>query len=252
MVFKTINSPRAEGFGRKRIPVRSMFVLIAMISGLSPVTAPAQAVTGKIVVDGVVYGGSLVKGSGRIKKESRKLAPFKSVKVLTSIDVDYHPDGIYQVELSGDDNVIPIIKTHVEAGELIINSERNFQVDQSLTVAVSAPHLQALAINGASDTMVDGLKEDAFSLTISGSGDVKLSGQVKHAQITVTGSGDVDAAELMCDFADVQLQGAGDIDIFVKEKLSAEILGSGTITYYGGPTAIEKQVLGSGEIEAGD
>ena len=85
-----------------------------------------------------------------------------------------------------------------------------------------------------------------------GSGDVKVNGQVNQASIIINGASDVKAANLKSQIGEVKVIGSGDVEIFATQQLKVEITGSGDVTYYGKPSSIDKRIIGSGDIEAGD
>lgn len=242
-----------QGCWFRRLVQINKGAMIAVI-GINSAIA-GQAVTGKIVIDGVVYGESgnqIVKGSGDVGKETRNLGQFHSVKILTGVDFNYRYDRDYQVEIVGEKNLLPILQTRVESGVLAITSVKNFQHELPLTVEIRGPHLKSLEMHGAGDLFLDHVQENSFKLLLHGSGDVKVSGQVDLALITINGASDVDAAQLKSKISEVKLLGSGDVDIFASQKLTVDILGSGDVTYYGNPSSVEKRIIGSGDIEAGD
>ncbi|MGR9044740.1 MAG: head GIN domain-containing protein [Gammaproteobacteria bacterium] len=227
---------------------------LGLVVTVSNVSA-GQAVTGKIVIDGVIYGeGSpqYSKGSGDFGRESRQVEAFRSVKVLGGVDIHYRRNTAQRVEISGDRNLLPLIKTQVSQGVLTIGSEKSYQTQLPLTVELNGPVLTGLAMRGAGDIVLNDLNEESLRLELSGSGDVKADGRVKHLSVSLTGSSDVDAKNVDSEQADVKLTGSGDLAVTVRDSLRVQILGSGDVTYYGNPRTIDKRIIGSGDIQSGD
>ena len=64
------------------------------------------------------------------------------------------------------------------------------------------------------------------SVTLSGSGDVRVAGQAEFASVWLSGSGDLKLRELEVREADVQISGSGDVEITVSERLDVRVSGA--------------------------
>lgn len=246
-------------FSKHRIQMATGFGLALILSGIGSTLADTsrsgRAVTGKIVIDGVIYGGGeqqMRTGSGDFSRDKRQLEAFRSVKILGGVDVNYRRAPEQRVEITGDRNLLPLIKTQVSQGVLTVGSRDSYQTQLPLTLELSGPILTSIAMLGAGDIVLKGLDEDSLKLELSGSGDVKAEGKVGHLSVDLTGGSDVDAEKLVSEQAEVRLTGSGDVNLTVRHTLKVQILGSGDITYYGNPVKIEKRIIGSGEIQSGD
>ncbi|MGR9052074.1 MAG: head GIN domain-containing protein [Gammaproteobacteria bacterium] len=214
-----------------------------------------QESTGVIIIDGVVYGGGgsqVSKGSGNFDKDQRSVSRFNEVKVLGGFDVIYRRDSEQRVEISGDHNLLSLVTTEVSGGVLIVGSKKSYQTRLPLTVELSSPELSSFSMRGAGDITLNDLRGNVLRLDLNGSGDIKAQGRVSQLSINLTGASDVHAMDLVSDDADVRLMGSGDLDLTVHRLLKVQITGSGDVTYYGNPEKIEKRIIGSGDIEAGE
>src|SRR5215475_1895770 len=82
-------------------------------------------------------GASGVKGSGIMKTEKRSLAPFDSIEASFHGSIQAHTQGREGLEISGDDNITPLITTEVNNGILYIRSSKEYKSDK-LEINVSA------------------------------------------------------------------------------------------------------------------
>ncbi len=232
--------------------------LTLSLSVLSPWTSDAlagQATTGKIIIDGVVYGGSdarIEQGSGVLGKERRNVEPFRVIHVAAGIDLNYRNGPAQSIEIIGDRNLIPIIETSVSGSVLTIAGRKSYQQHLPLTIEITSPNLESLALHGAGDIRLTALRQESFALTLNGSGNVTADGQIDRFSVTVNGAGDINAQGLVSKLADIRLSGSGDISVTARETLKAYLIGSGEITYYGRPAHIEKRIIGSGDLQPGD
>jgi carbon monoxide dehydrogenase subunit G len=214
-----------------------------------------QSVTGKIIIDGIVYGegsSKIIEGSGVPSRERRHVNDFHAVEIKTGVDVNFTRSDDTDVELSGDDNLLKLIRTDVSRGVLTISSTESYQTKSPLTVSLTGPHLSSIAMHGAGDIKLADLKENDLSLQLNGSGDVSATGSVGQLNVLLNGSSDVEAEELLSENANIQILGSGDIAVNAKQSLDVSIIGSGNVKYYGHPEKINRQIIGSGEVEAGE
>src|SRR5215813_8948798 len=189
-----------------------------------------------------------VKGSGIIKTEKRSLAPFDSLEVSCHGSIQAHTQGQEGLEISGDDNIIPLITTEVNNGILYIRSSKEYNSRDKLGIIVSVPDLKKFVFSGAGEANLSNVKNDRVEITLTGAGSLTASGETKEADITLSGAGNVDAKNLHAGNAKVNSTGVGGIEIFVTGQLDAKTSGIGEINYYGSPKIVNKQAGGLGSI----
>ncbi|MEQ1558280.1 MAG: head GIN domain-containing protein [Methyloglobulus sp.] len=214
-----------------------------------------QVVTGKIIIDGVIVGdgnNQVVNGSAIMAHEKRQVGAFDRVITEGSIDIRYQQSAVTNVEISGDQTILPLIKIEANAGLLRISSTESYQSRLPIVVTMSAPHIKQLTMNGAGDAELNDLDEDEFKLELNGSGNVVANGRAGEVIVKIDGSGDVNAKNLISQKADVSINGSGNLALTTSQYLKTNLVGSGDVTYYGHPKQVEKQMNGSGEIKSGD
>ncbi|BDB31142.1 hypothetical protein ELI64_29830 [Klebsiella pneumoniae] len=108
--------------------------------------------------------------------------------------------------------------------------------------------VSAVIVQGSSDVSLYNIKQSDLSVSVQGSGDVKLAGAVERLRIDIAGSGDVNADQLMSLSADVHVRGSGDVRTWVCESVKARVTGSGDVVVWGNPVDRDCSVVGSGEI----
>lgn len=194
--------------------------------------------------------GNCVVGSGVLASESREVAEFRAVRGSGSVDLVVRVGAGRAVLVRGDDNLIERIETVVEDGELRVRVRSGgYRTRQPLVVEISTPSLDELSLSGSGDAVISGLAGGAFSIHVSGSGDVRASGSLDELVVSLSGSGDVELTDLAARRASVALSGSGDARIHATEELTAAISGSGDVSYRGSPK-VRKVVSGSGDVRA--
>jgi len=189
-----------------------------------------------------------VKGSGIMKTEKRSLAPFDSLEVSCNGSIQVHTQGQEGLEISGDDNIIPLITTEVNNGILHIRSSKEYNSRDKLVINVSAPDLKKFVFSGAGKANLSDVKNDRVEIALTGAGSLTASGETKEADITLSGAGSVDTKNLHAVNAKVNSTGIGSVEIYVTGQLDAKTSGIGEINYYGSPKIVNRQAGGIGKI----
>ncbi|WP_196527538.1 GIN domain-containing protein [Nostoc commune] len=74
----------------------------------------------------LISSTSNVQGSGNVKTEKRSLASFASLDVNFAGSIQVRSQGQESLEISGDDNMIPLITTEVKNGTLYIRPSKGY------------------------------------------------------------------------------------------------------------------------------
>lgn len=115
-------------------------------------------------------------------------------------------------------------------------------------VELVLPSIPCLSVEGSGEVVVEGVQQDELEVMLTGSGTVIASGTVGHIDVRLTGSGDVDARNLVAARADVALTGSGDAQVQATDAVRAHLAGSGDIVVHGAPARRHDSVTGSGDI----
>lgn len=231
---------------RKGIPTAREDELIKNLWALGAVSI-AAAGCGPMSFD---FGGPQVQGSGKVKTESRSVPNFTKIQSHGSANCEVTVGPAVSVKITADDNILPMVKTRVEDGALIISTEGRFSSKSGIRAVVTVPNLAGFSISGSGDAKIKGVRGSRFDVAISGSGDIDGQGQADSVDAAISGSGDIDLSSLRSRTASASIAGSGDIRLNVADSLSAAIQGSGSITYLGNPR-VSKSIAGSGSVAKG-
>lgn len=189
-----------------------------------------------------------VRGSGNTKDETRNLSDFKEIEIGGAFDVEVICGEKPSIQLTGDDNILPLIKTEVDGSTLHIYTNKNINPRRKLHLRIATESLERLDESGACDINVSGINTESFVVNVSGASKLNLSGKTGHFRMDLSGAGKVSAKDLVCEVADVEISGAAKAEVFASENLRAEISGVGNLDYYGNPKNISKSISGVGSI----
>ncbi len=182
-------------------------------------------------------------------RETRNVAPFKRVSSNGSIQlvIDAKP-GAPRISLAGPRASVALVKTVVDGETLTISQTGAVQ---RVTAYIAAPGLAGVTSAGGADVKVSNLASAEFRLDVSGTGDTELSGKTGALTISIAGTGDVDASDLDARDASVTISGTGDAKVRATSSLTAEVNGTGDLTYYGNPAHVTRSVNGMGSVKPG-
>ncbi|MNV34669.1 hypothetical protein D3C71_1260960 [compost metagenome] len=210
-----------------------------------------------------------IKGKGETVTETRNLSGFNKISLSINADVIYVQDSVYFVEISAQQNVLNVITTEINAGNLKIESSRWIRKHDGIKIKIHSPDLRAMDLSGSgnmessSDILTTGLElnvsgsgnitlasvhSNELEVKISGSGNISVSsGEVTNQKATISGSGNVKMSDLTANNSDAKISGSGSISIWAVDQLKATISGSGDIRYKGNPI-VNTNISGSGSV----
>ena len=187
---------------------------------------------------------------GNVASESRDVSDFNEVELqgIGSLSIE-QADGESLI-VEAEEDVLPKIRTEVENDRLIIGPKRNTSINTSepITYELTVKDLSALQVSESGDVEAEGISADELAVTMSGTGDVQISGKVGSQKVDISGSGDYQAEDLESTRANVDVGGSGSALVNASDELEAKVSGSGSIEYIGDPT-VEQDVNGSGEVK---
>jgi Putative auto-transporter adhesin, head GIN domain len=258
--------------GLRSISTSMVTFLSILAAAFLAFAAPAQAAG-----DGWSFkigNFNAVKGSGVVKTESRAVTGFQAISLRGSMNIVVRQSDHEGLQLSGDDNVLPLIdanvvnKNGVPTLELGTKSGTNVMTDNSITATIDVTTLSAVSISGSGQLSGDGLKAQSLALTISGSGEVKLkqlsaddvtvrisgsgdvqfTGRTTRLGVNITGNGVFDSTSLEADNVTMAIAGNGDAKVNARKTLDASISGNGDVEYVG-DAVVKSHISGHGEVK---
>ena len=234
------------------------------------------------------YAHLWIIGSGHVVTEERTVSEFHSVNLRGSGKLFVTQGERQKLVVTTDDNIMPILRTEVRNGRLVVFTEPGVRHITTLEVNVTMVKVSGLelsgsgiieglnqissdrlhvGISGSGDASLDVMAKevttrlsgsgnmtlhlDSGSLEskISGSGDLYLTGESMIHHYNVSGSGKLHAFDLLTENTSATVSGSGDCEVNVSNRLNVRISGSGSVRYKGRPQ-IESKMSGSGSIRS--
>lgn len=189
-------------------------------------------------------------GKGNIVTEKREVAPFRALNSDAVAEITLIQDSAASLEIKGYENIVPLIRTSVENGELMIETKNHIRIigKQHVEVIVHAPSLDKLELHGVGNISSQGnFNFGKIEMNLSGVGSIDVSGQATTAILTTSGAGSIHCKNLLSDSTLAVTSGVGSIECNAIKFLKATVSGVGSITYTGNPV-VEKSVSGVGSV----
>jgi hypothetical protein len=204
---------------------------------------------GLLALSGCIHMNG-VKGSGVRKTETRDVASFKSIESDGAYEIEVNCQKPLSLQVEGDDNILPLVKTDVRDGVLYITNLQPYHTRQPVVLRIAAPNIERIVSNGAGNFNVSNLKNDAFELHSTGATSFNANGQTKSIRIESSGAGKINAGELRAEKANVSISGAASVDVFASDQLDVNLSGVGHVSYSGNPKTVNKNISGLGAVSA--
>lgn len=201
--------------------------------------------TGCTVIGGCSVIG--VNGSGTLKSEVRQVGAFSAIDIAGPVDADVAIAAEARVEISGDDNLVPLATTEVQGDRLMIGTRDQVRTKLPLVARITAPRVTALGASGSGTIALHGIQDDNLTLALPGSGTISGDGAVQQLTIEMSGSGQLNLDQLAAKRVSVTLSGSGSVRLSASEALDVTISGSGTVSYLGNPQ-VKQTISGSGTV----
>lgn len=188
--------------------------------------------------------------------------PFTELTIKGYTELELIQSDDYRIELLGEDDDLSSMvdqsgdKLTIDAGKTISNILNNKGL---VKIVVFTPTLDELNISGSSNTNIKSFKGDALDievdgacdcsftldvdeleLDLSGATEVVVKGEAEKTVIDMKGASELDASELQVEDMTIEMAGACEATVRVKDKLNADLDGLSELIYIGSPEILSE------------
>jgi hypothetical protein len=192
--------------------------------------------------------GKGVRGSGNRVTEKRDVPGFLAIEVSGAYEVEITAQKERSLELTGDDNILPLVTTEVRGNVLHISSTKSFSINRPITLKITVPDLEGISTSGASKIVASNIKNTELDIDSSGASKISVTGETKRLKIGTSGASDIEARDLHAEKVSVQSSGAGYVSVYATEQLDASASGAARIDYYGNPANVKPEASGAASV----
>lgn len=191
---------------------------------------------------------SQVKGSGKRELQKRDIAPFTSISTEGAFNIQIVCQKDLSLEVEGDDNVLPLVRTEVSGNVLRLSNTSGYSVDEPITFKISVPNIEGVSVNGAGKIEISGVKNERLEIDANGAPAINVSGSTQVIDIDTNGAAKIDTHNLRAARATVDSKGVSRVDLGLSDQLDVTVSGPSHVTYRGDPV-VNKTIHGPGKVE---
>ena len=239
--------------------------------------AVVAAVLAWLVTQRLFQSTAVEEASGPLTSEIRTPGVFTKVDISGRARVELVQGPRHEVVVEASPGRQERVRTSVEGSTLMISTEgrggfRPFRSAAATPrIVITAPTFEAIALSGAlrlnsaaldvpalrvaasgaASVKIDALKTEALRFAGSGAVKADLAGRATDLTVSLSGAGDVQAAELASEAAKVSVSGAGKVVVNAAKSLRVSLSGAGSVEYVGDPE-VKQSVSGIGRVKRRD
>lgn len=188
------------------------------------------------------------RGSGNRVTQKRDVPGFLTIEVSGAYEVEIVCQKERSLEITGDDNILPLVTTEVKGNALHIGSSKSYNINRAITIKIGVPDLEAISSSGANKVSISAIKNAEMEVDSSGASKLTLAGETKKLKIDTSGASNIEAKELFAEKVDVDSSGAGYVSVYATAQLDASASGASRIDYYGNPATVNPEVSGGSSV----
>ena len=216
-----------------------------------------------------------VKSSGAEAIEFIDLTEYSIINIKGHINVKIEPNQNPIAEITGGENLLPLIRCEVLNDTLFIDNKNTCNwvrsYDRNINITLYLDTLNSIIVNSTGELISTDTIHNTGTFTLLGrvmNGETNLTLSVNRlifnyingtsaAHITGIASttnyyckslGYIEASSLISNETTVKHCGTGELNIYCSSNLRGSINKSGNIYYSGSPKTINVEVLGSGQL----
>lgn len=216
-------------------------------AGLFFVLAFASGCVGE---SSVLYptGPTSMFGSGRFVSESRPVQAFTVIAVSGGIRVTVTHGGGESLEITAEDNILPLIESRVVGDRLVLGllPVSGGVSSRGIDARVGVRALLGVEASGGSRIVADVIDGPAAVL-LSGAASLSTAGSVARLEMNLSGASRLVAPELTAGVVTARLSGASAALLRVVESLTVNASGASFLEFYGDPI-VRSDVSGASTV----
>lgn len=194
---------------------------------------------------------ALASAGALADEKTYDVSGFTGVSVSAGINAEIAVGGAYSVRAESTAEGLEKLDIRVRGGALEIrrkNMSFNFGRSAKVTVFVSMPEMNALEASSGSNANASGIAGDDFSIDASSGAHASAAGECGALSVDISSGAHVDAGDLKCKTASVDVSSGGNGTIFASESLVADASSGGNVRVLGEPKNVNIDRSSGGNV----
>ncbi|MDY7233165.1 head GIN domain-containing protein [Hyalangium rubrum] len=197
-------------------------------------------------------------GNGVSREDSRQVEDFDGVSVSQGLKAQVKV-GPKEVRVSGDENLVALVRTEVVDGKLVVRLEKNSRIRSTsgLRITLSSPKITSVEASGGAEVEAEASSSQAFAaeasggseisvrnvdakqlaVEASGGAEVKLQGRAESLTVEASGGSQVHGQDLSnLQAMTVDASGGSQVEANPSDRVVAELSGGSTVHVNSAPS----------------
>jgi len=215
---------------------------------------------------------TIEKDQTMLVSEIRQLGVFTKIEMDGGATVILVQGNEHSIKVEGTQRIVDQLRTEVKDGVLVIDYRdrklfelwaenptltitfkdlSDFKLDGGVELKADDLNLEKIkfTINGGASVRLNNLVVNTLNMSLAGGGDIHVSGVAENLTIDVSGGTNFEAGDLKCANVSVKIAGAGNVEVWVTDKLNLDLAGAYSVSYWGSPE-ITQSIAGIGQVKA--
>jgi hypothetical protein len=223
-------------------------LVLAVVAAL--MLAPVLAGCG-VLPPGASPATGLV-GEGDVQTEVRELPPFTRISVAAGMKVIVGAATEQKVSVAAQPNLLPVIKTNVVEGQLIVTLDAAGGVTASkpMSLTVEIPVLESVALSAGAVGYIEHTGGE-LKLDVSGGAEVTTIGTTPDLRLTATTGSHAKLGELVAQVAEISVNDGATAELNVVSSLTGVADGGSTVILTSKPATVDVQTTSGATVQGG-
>lgn len=191
-------------------------------------------------------------GAGDLQQDVRDLGPISRVSVAGGFKVIVGKAASQQVVVEAQPNILPVVKTTVQDGQLIVTFDApdGLSVEKPVSITIRVTSLESVSISNGATGYVEHTGSP-LKVDVSGGAQLVAIGDTPDLSLTVTSGSTAKLGELVAAKAEINVNDGATAELSVTGALSGAASGGSTITLKAKPSSNTVQTSSGATIQGG-
>jgi hypothetical protein len=198
----------------------------------------SDSVTGSNVITTIPAGA--IVGSGVSATETRPVGDFDAVTVTAPLRVELVARGAPSLQITADDNVLPLVRSEVRGGRLYLAlaPETSLTRIREIVCRATLGNLRELDASAAARLELSGVDGERLQARLQAASSAVATGTLGELELDVSGASRWHGPDLRSRSARATVSGASHALLRASESLVAEVSGASVLEYRGDPVVV--------------
>jgi hypothetical protein len=205
-----------------------------LIAAVLAVTGCGRVVINNNTSTTTIGSAPYTEGSGNVATVTRQLEPFHAVSVTNGMTVFVRQGDAPSVDVTADDNLVPMISTTVEGGTLVVTVNGSLTTHNQMRVSVTtATPIDEVSQDGGTTVDIEDFSADTVTVTVSGGSTLRGGGKIGNLNLTTQGGSTADMRNVEAAAVQVSLSTGSTAHVKVSQSITGECTTGSTLKVSG-------------------